>query len=61
MSWRLTKQALLHPNHEDGDALRDHSQRATWLGERVPLDLGLLKEMVSRRPKEAVNGVFPHN
>jgi len=34
---------LLHPNCEDGDALRDHSQRATWLGERVPVDLSIFR------------------
>lgn len=36
--------ALLHPNCEDGDAIRDHTQRATWLGEKVPLDVGMLRE-----------------
>lgn len=36
--------ALVHPNTDDGDHLRAHSQRATWLGERIPLDLRSLKE-----------------
>jgi aromatic ring-cleaving dioxygenase len=44
--------ALVHPNHEDGDALRDHSQRATWLGERVPLDLAMLKRFMDRRKQQ---------
>ncbi|KAF2402358.1 hypothetical protein EJ06DRAFT_580625 [Trichodelitschia bisporula] len=33
--------ALIHPN--TNDHRRDHSQRATWMGERFPLDLGLFK------------------
>ena len=48
--------ALVHPNHEDGNALRDHSQRATWLGERVPLDLGLLQKLVDEKESEKANG-----
>ena len=39
---------LVHPNCEDGDAIRDHTQRATWLGERVVLDVGLLRELEAR-------------
>jgi aromatic ring-cleaving dioxygenase len=36
--------ALLHPNTvNEGEQLRNHSQRATWLGERIPLDLEVLK------------------
>lgn len=31
--------ALVHPN--TNDELRDHTQRATWLGERVPIDTTL--------------------
>ncbi|KAJ4511617.1 hypothetical protein HRR80_004979 [Exophiala dermatitidis] len=45
--------ALVHPNTEDGDELRAHSQRATWLGERVPLDLGVLKKLQDKRRAEA--------
>lgn len=49
--------ALVHPNHEDDDAIRDHSQRATWLGERVPVDLGMLKKFMSmRKAKAETNG-----
>ena len=46
--------ALVHPNSEDGDAIRDHTQRATWLGEKVVLDVGLLRqfEEMSMKVKE---------
>ncbi|RPA92385.1 hypothetical protein L873DRAFT_1817707 [Choiromyces venosus 120613-1] len=33
---------LLHPN--TNDPLRDHTQRATWLGREVPVDTGLLRQ-----------------
>lgn len=48
--------ALVHPNSEDGDELRDHSQRATWLGEKVPLDLGLLRKVMDERNSKPVTG-----
>ncbi|SMY25471.1 unnamed protein product [Zymoseptoria tritici ST99CH_1A5] len=32
---------LLHPN--TGDAMRDHTQRAIWMGERYPLQTGPLR------------------
>jgi Dopa 4,5-dioxygenase family len=36
--------ALVHPNTDtDGEEERNHTQRATWLGDRFPLDLSLLK------------------
>jgi aromatic ring-cleaving dioxygenase len=42
--------ALIHPNtvnletgeHEEEE--RDHTQRATWMGDRLPLDLSLFKK-----------------
>ncbi|ETN46281.1 uncharacterized protein HMPREF1541_00465 [Cyphellophora europaea CBS 101466] len=40
---------LLHPNSEDGDVIRDHTQRATWLGDKVPLDIGLLRMFEERQ------------
>lgn len=45
---------LLHPNCEDGDAVRDHTQRATWLGEKVVLDIGMLRrfEEMMRKKKD---------
>ncbi|KAK0382955.1 hypothetical protein NLU13_8871 [Sarocladium strictum] len=43
--WRGPLSALVHPNstHIEGETLaervvRDHTVRATWLGERIPLD-----------------------
>lgn len=47
--------ALVHPNHDDGDAVRDHTQRATWLGEKVVLDVGMLRKfehLRAQRDKE---------
>ncbi|KAI9733344.1 MAG: hypothetical protein M1834_003428 [Cirrosporium novae-zelandiae] len=32
---------LVHPNTDEEE--RDHSQRATWMGEKIPLDLSLFK------------------
>lgn len=55
--------ALVHPNSEDGDAIRDHTQRATWLGDKVVLDVGMLRKfeemmMKKKREEEAgANGV----
>jgi aromatic ring-cleaving dioxygenase len=43
--------ALIHPNTVDPmtgeceEEERDHTQRATWMGERVLLDLSLFKKM----------------
>ncbi|KAK0510067.1 hypothetical protein JMJ35_007461 [Cladonia borealis] len=37
---------LVHPN--TGDDERDHTQRATWMGERIPLDLSMFKHMRSQ-------------
>lgn len=31
---------LVHPN--TGDDVRDHTQRASWLGKEMPLDVGML-------------------
>ena len=47
--WRGPLSALVHPNTTEDDLpvwqreLRNHSQKAIWLGERLPLDLGLFK------------------
>lgn len=51
--------ALVHPNTDDGDDLRAHSQRATWLGDRIPLDLRFFKvfeEKKREREREEENG-----
>lgn len=42
--------ALVHPN--TGEEVRDHSQRATWLGERLPLNLGPLKRVIEERRRK---------
>ncbi|RVX67946.1 putative 21.2 kDa protein [Exophiala mesophila] len=49
--------ALLHPNTDDGDELRSHSQRATWLGEKVPLDLSPLKKMQEKKESELKSSI----
>lgn len=41
--------ALVHPN--TGDHERDHTQRATWMGERMPIDLGLFQKMREAQTK----------
>jgi aromatic ring-cleaving dioxygenase len=54
--------ALVHPNTVDpvtGEAdeeERDHTQRATWMGERIALDLSLFKrrEELKRVRREAL-------
>lgn len=38
--------ALVHPN--TGDDIRDHTQLATWMGKEVPVDVGLLKDLIER-------------
>jgi len=54
--------ALLHPNtiinKETGehDVFRDHTQRATWLGDRIPLDYGARGFMLRKGSKEAGGG-----
>ena len=43
--WRGPLSALIHPNsvptdeHEDVSELRDHTDRAIWMGNKIPLDL----------------------
>ncbi|KAH5582108.1 hypothetical protein HBI24_123670 [Parastagonospora nodorum] len=39
--------ALIHPNSDD--EVRDHSQRATWMGQPVPLNLKGLRRMVEKK------------
>jgi len=43
--------ALVHPNTTEEDAERDHTQRATWLGERLPIDASIFERI---RKSEAV-------
>ncbi len=45
--------ALVHPNTDDEE--RDHTQRATWMGDKLPLDLSIFKSMRQMRARlEAV-------
>ncbi|KAK3698792.1 hypothetical protein LTR37_016796 [Vermiconidia calcicola] len=46
--------ALIHPNTDE--ELRDHSQRATWMGQPLPLQLGMLRELQAKKGAEQVNG-----
>ncbi|CAN8098275.1 unnamed protein product [Discula destructiva] len=62
--WRGELSALVHPNTTMGPGellseaeLRNHTQRAIWMGEKVPLDLSIFlkwrqKEMTERESKE---------
>jgi aromatic ring-cleaving dioxygenase len=53
---------LIHPNTVDpvtGEGTeeeRNHTQRATWMGERLPLDTSLFKQLAKRK-KERKAGV----
>lgn len=55
--WRGPLSVLVHPNtiEQDGvllseSELRNHTQRATWMGDKVPLDLTMFYQW---RAKEA--------
>lgn len=43
--------ALVHPN--TGDDLRDHTQRATWMGQPFPLQVGMLRRLGEKKAAEA--------
>ncbi|KLU88612.1 hypothetical protein MAPG_07597 [Magnaporthiopsis poae ATCC 64411] len=54
--WRGPLSVLIHPNSvagpgEDGleVARRDHTQRAIWMGERLPVDLDLFADMAAKK------------
>ncbi|KAK4556054.1 hypothetical protein LTR86_006750 [Recurvomyces mirabilis] len=42
--------ALVHPN--TGDDVRDHTQRATWMGQPIPLAVGFLREILQKQEVE---------
>lgn len=57
--WRGPLSALVHPNttRDEGAGeweteLRNHTQRATWLGDRVPLDLSMFYAMKKKENEE---------
>lgn len=43
---------LVHPNTTEEEEERNHTQRATWLGDRIPLDLRLFKLMKAKREQD---------
>ena len=46
--------ALVHPNTNMEE--RDHTQRATWMGEQMPLDLSLFKMMAGEDARKMLLG-----
>lgn len=44
--------ALVHPNTVETEEERNHTQRATWLGDRIPLDLRVFKLMKAAQKKQ---------
>lgn len=43
---------LVHPNTVETEEERNHTQRATWLGERIPLDLRVFKLMKEKEKEK---------
>jgi DOPA 4,5-dioxygenase len=43
---------LVHPNTEAHEDERNHTQRAMWLGDRIPLDLRVFKIMKEKETVE---------
>ena len=56
--WRGPLSALVHPNTTEsglGDAeraLRNHTEQAIWLGERLPVDGSMFRRMAERAREE---------
>lgn len=55
--WRGPLSVLIHPNtteegYEADVELRNHTQRATWMGEKVPLDVSLFVEWGRKQREE---------
>ena len=42
----------MHPNTVGDEEERNHTQRAMWLGERIPLDLRVFKLMKEWQKRE---------
>lgn len=40
---------LVHPN--TNDEYRDHTQRATWMGQEMPLDFSIFRKMKEAKAK----------
>ncbi len=53
--WRGPLSVLIHPNtveegvNEGQEGRRNHSQRAIWMGERLPLDLNLFDQIAAAK------------
>ncbi|CAK7270149.1 hypothetical protein SEPCBS57363_003957 [Sporothrix epigloea] len=63
--WRGPLSVLVHPNTTDGGGdpvreiaveRRNHSQRAMWLGERLPLDLSLFDRLAQNATAATASG-----
>lgn len=65
--WRGPLSALVHPNTTDGGGeadpvreiateRRNHSQRAMWLGERLPLDFAIFDKMAINAAAAVASG-----
>lgn len=62
--WRGPLSALVHPNTvagapgalESEEELRNHTQRATWLGDKVPLDLSMFYAWRRKEIEQRENG-----
>ena len=57
--WRGPLSALVHPHTEPepgvdeiSSELRDHTQRAIWLGEKIPLDLEIFQRAIVAKRAE---------
>lgn len=57
--WRGNLSVLVHPNtvepgvDEVVSQLRDHTQRAIWMGEKIPLDLSLFHRSIVAKQAQA--------
>ncbi|KAK3998372.1 DOPA 4,5-dioxygenase [Cladorrhinum sp. PSN332] len=60
--WRGPLSVLVHPNtteedvHELERELKNHTERAIWLGERIPLDVGRFKALVAAFKAQSAAG-----
>lgn len=58
--WRGPLSVLIHPNTvEEGvphieAELRNHTERAIWMGERLPLDVSLFRALAEKQRASAV-------
>lgn len=55
--WRGPLSALVHPNTDEpglftANELRNHSARATWMGDKVPLDLSMFYRQLEVEKRE---------